>query len=741
MGSIEVKNLLLSTQLKQSGMRLLIVDDNQIRYNHIISLLEKREYKVEAVLLDDQVSLEKQLHLDWDLILFGRAYELTLTHFLRLLADSDKAFTPTLYLAPEALEMSEVKLISMGIYDVLNIDQPEQCLLKIIRALAFSRLQKNQMQLTDELKHNVQIKQNWIEEHKKAVAIIEEGIVVECNHEFTHLFGFNTFDDVIGSLLIDLIQPEDIQSFKARFKKLAFGKFEYGPFELISLNPQLTHQNPVQIECNPTDQNQIIEITISTHFQQDDQPFSPQLETAPHQDSRIAPHTTLAKILQHLEEHPAQENALVIFSLASCPDYILSSDWDTFKGYFGKLSDFILEQTNGAVFKIETALYATIIQAETIKVLKSRLSALHALEKPRLVNLGDQTYQQHVKIGYSLFKLSDLNVVNFEQLIANAYNTPLPNLLSNDAALETTLEEIEEIHFEVTQADEPTSIQLNTPSSEVEPDHSTEFVFQAIEEPVQSDEVHGDILVHLRKVLERDQITLKFQQIYDKEDTSLNTYEVSSGFIFENQWIQLDDIEELVDDPELSIKIDRWILVEAAKQLHNFLTQYPEAKLIINLRHHVLLKHHQLAELISKLLMIVGAKAPQPLILQFKEKYIAQHLNEILPAIEVLRAQGADIAVCEFGLSKCSDLILKVANIQNFTLHEEFTDDLNTEEGIERFKQAIEYFNSHRSVNLLLKNLNDMNSFANAWNVDVRFLQGDYYQRKLDQLMNVQDQS
>src|SRR5690606_14788895 len=101
----------------------------------------------------------------------------------------------------------------------------------------------------------------------------------------------------------------------------------------------------------------------------------------------------------------------------------------------------------------------------------------------------------------------------------------------------------------------------------------------------------------------------------------------------------------------------------------------------------------------------------------------------------------ADIAVCEFGLSKCSDLILKVANIQNFTLHEEFTDDLNTEEGIERFKQAIEYFNTHRSVNLLLKNLNDMNSFANAWNVDVRFLQGDYYQRKLDQLMNVQDQS
>ncbi len=35
---------------------------------------------------------------------------------------------------------------------------------------------------------------------------------------------------------------------------------------------------------------------------------------------------------------------------------------------------------------------------------------------------------------------------------------------------------------------------------------------------------------------------------------------------------------DLAEDPELSIKLDRWILVESCKQLHNFITQYPEAK-------------------------------------------------------------------------------------------------------------------------------------------------------------------
>ena len=40
----------------------------------------------------------------------------------------------------------------------------------------------------------------------------------------------------------------------------------------------------------------------------------------------------------------------------------------------------------------------------------------------------------------------------------------------------------------------------------------------------------------------------------------------------------------------------------------------------------------------------------------------------------------------------------------------------------------------------LLKNLNDMNAFANAWHVDVRFIQGDYFQKRMDHLTDVQDQ-
>ena len=67
-------------------------------------------------------------------------------------------------------------------------------------------------------------------------------------------------------------------------------------------------------------------------------------------------------------------------------------------------------------------------------------------------------------------------------------------------------------------------------------------------------------------------------------------YEVTSGFIFENKWQDISSLMELNEDDELSIKLDRWILVESSKQLHNFITQYPDARLIVNLNRAVLFK-------------------------------------------------------------------------------------------------------------------------------------------------------
>ena len=55
-------------------------------------------------------------------------------------------------------------------------------------------------------------------------------------------------------------------------------------------------------------------------------------------------------------------------------------------------------------------------------------------------------------------------------------------------------------------------------------------------------------------------------------------------------------------------------------------------------------------------------------------------------------------------------------------------------------QEKILHFIAEKPVEILLTELNDMSLFANAWNVEARFLQGNYFQKKLDRLTDVQDQ-
>ena len=247
------------------------------------------------------------------------------------------------------------------------------------------------------------------------------------------------------------------------------------------------------------------------------------------------------------------------------------------------------------------------------------------------------------------------------------------------------------------------------------------------------------LLDTLRHNLSTGQVHLKYQQIYDKHDSELHVYEVTSGFIYNNTWIALENLTDLNEDPALSIQLDRWILVEACKQLHNFITQYPKAKLIVNLNKHVLLEDQTLAELITKLLSIVGSKEKQPLWLQFSERDLSEHFAEAQKHTQVLIEHGAAISARDFGYSMYSESILTQIDFRAVTLHDDLTLALHDEQQTLELQARLTEFSEIKPVDIILHGLDDMTLFANSWNLDARFIQGDYFQKKLDHLIAVDD--
>ena len=92
-----------------------------------------------------------------------------------------------------------------------------------------------------------------------------------------------------------------------------------------------------------------------------------------------------------------------------------------------------------------------------------------------------------------------------------------------------------------------------------------------------------------------------------------------------------------------------------------------------------------------------------------------------------------------FGRSMYSETLLKQIDIDCLALHTDLTQMLSDEATAQELNEKLLAFQEIRPSLMLLRELNDMNLFANAWNVEARFIQGDYFQKKLDQLIDVQD--
>lgn len=702
-----MRNPLLSTKLKRTETRLLIIDDNQIGYNRICELLQTHDHKVNALLLDDLHAFEKQLQQNWDLVIFGRAYDLKFEQALTLIRASKQSHLPFLLLKPDDYQAEQyASYIRKGVYDLVNLDFPERFYFGCIRALSFSRSLQAQNQLVAELDVLQSHAQALVKHSHKAVAKIQEGIHIQANAEYLQLFSLKDESELIGVPLLDLLQPEDLNNFKFRFKKISQGNFDFARFDLHSLNPTMTAPNPLKIEFMQGTEEDELQLSIdianaslseeSTTLNAStpiDEPVPAVVQT-----SKSIPYQ---QINRTLTQQPANMNALVLFSLASCPEAVFQSDWLTAKAYFLQIKAFLKEQTNAPLFKIDTGLVVGLFQAESEDKLKSKLIGLNALAKPQLLAVAQGSYPLHLRMGYRLIEQEISDAEQLEQLVAQAFKNPLPNSQQDDAlGLTIALDGQEELN----------------PSEEI------------------------SLLQQLKTSLDNAEIHLKYQQLYDKEDQNIYTYEVTSGFIYHNGWQGLQDLYDLSEDQELSIKLDRWILVESCKQLHNFITQYPQAKLIVNLNKHALLFDETFPDLIGKLISIIGSRVEYPLILQFSEADLSQHLAEALKKINILREYGAQISIRDFGTSLYSESLLKQVDVQYLTLDAELTQALLDEEATAALQEKLVLWNEIRPLQTMLRDLNDMTLFANAWNVDVRFMQGDYFQKKLDNLIDTQDQ-
>ncbi|MFB2578740.1 MULTISPECIES: EAL domain-containing protein [unclassified Acinetobacter] len=235
----------------------------------------------------------------------------------------------------------------------------------------------------------------------------------------------------------------------------------------------------------------------------------------------------------------------------------------------------------------------------------------------------------------------------------------------------------------------------------------------------------------LMQQIDDNSIQLSFQQLYDKEDIDTHMYEITASFKDENgQMVALEDLESLNHNSALALKLDRWLLVEASKRLHQYLVQSPKARIVVNV-HQGSLHDASLIALLSKLVNLINSKYTRPLILQLREQDMTKDLDLSKRFGKALLDNNIGLSVKDFGGSVYSVQLLQDVPMKFARLSSEFTEQLKDDEKLVDLQEKLDAFKElNAETQFLIQDLNDMSAFANAWNVDVRYLQGDYFQAR-----------
>lgn len=724
-------------KLQRHMIRFLMIDSQQTAYNAISQALEEQHYTAQGKLLDDINSFEKALNLQWDAVIFNNAYDFDYKKAIDLIDLKSKTIPLILLSDLDASYPEILEAYQLGVYVVASPINYSFLTLNIYRASVYTRLVRRETQLSVEIDQLQQQTQSLVETTEHAVAVFQDGVHVSVNDQYIKLFNSTNSDDFLGQPILDILQPTDIQGFKTAYKRLSKDDFSQASFNIESANGNSKQKTlMLQFAATEFDEDPALQLVIPT---EGSSPIA-SVPTAQLSGGFVSLEHLQGEITGVLLEKSVA--GLFIFRINSLPESLLLASWDILPAYFKQFEKSLAQHFGTPVFRLAENTFVLLKALDTDQQ-GAQLLQENAAKLPASIDLDHQIFSLHPKNGYIAFN----NAPTVEKLRS----------IINDSVQRTVLASehlIAAPSFSLDNENAPLAIPDNVATEA--PIHISE----SVEAPASTAAVSlGDVIMNkddgqsfnpfvskttsndgshqsLLEQIDNNTIELQFQQLYDKEDIDTHIYEVTASFTHDGNRIDIANYGSLNSNPELAVKLDRWILVEASKRLHQFLHTCPKARIVVNL-HAACFNDASLVMLLTKLVNLINSKYTKPLILQFPEDSVLTDMDHALKFFQAVQEYGVAIAISEFGKSAYSTSILTQAKILYAKLAPDFSDLLQSDDGMVELQEKLDEFQDQQSdLRFVLTPLDDMTMFANAWNVSARYLQGNYFQAKHAQFVD-----
>lgn len=688
-------------------LKLLVIDKDQHFAEHLVALLAAYYDQVHLGLLEDKEELLTALSQQWDVLIFGQGY----VSFADVTAmvEERRLDLPIIRLMTNELAVigrnddGLPAVIDGTLVSALWAEKDTQVVMAIClqHANLGSRRQLTALQqsLADsERRANILIKNC-----KTAVAYLDQGIHIFANNAYLALFGFDSLTDIVGLPIVDLIVGADsAQGFKQFLRQFDKGSREQVEFSFESLRPDgTTFVVNLQLAITTLDAEAVTQIIIQPNSADNENSKSTalltqQLDGAEHQDNltglsnRYGFEVYFATFYERALAEKISASLLYIYldnSDQICHSLGLQGLEATVKQVGCLLNSLI---TEGYVSRFSDAAFMVLVAGLSKQALIELAEGIRLAISELLIEVDTRTTHTTASIG----------VVKMAVNATSAVNTAEPKVL-----IERAIAAIN-------------SIKIATNNQ-----GDAYHIYDANEHANSDAAALAELLAN---AISQNHFELLFQPIYDVETDCSDFFEVYLQLPLadaDNSILSAEHFMSAAKTYQFADKIDRWLLINACKQLNQMRKSHPAARLLISLSSASLVDKN-LSNIACQLIKAMGGTAGA-LTLQFREQDVAKHLTTAKVQFAKLSPIGCSVAIYDFSASAKSMEIADFIQPDMLRMTGDWAENTDNSNPLQAMTALIRQAKA-LNIQVLIPHIEEAALMSQAWSTGARYLQGCY---------------
>jgi multidomain signaling protein FimX len=218
---------------KDSVLRLMIVDDSVEAAEGIVSALRNGGIAVRPTRPETEEELAASINgQPLDLVLAAReAKSLPLTKVAQVVSASGKDL-PLLLVVDSADDTAMLLALEHHARGLVLRNRVDHVQASVRSEWADLEARRAQRVLEAQVRETERRCDTLIDSSRDPIAYVHEGMHIRANKAYLEMFGFDTFEDIEGMSLLDLVAPAHVASFKQLLKQLSKGEVPPPRYEL-----------------------------------------------------------------------------------------------------------------------------------------------------------------------------------------------------------------------------------------------------------------------------------------------------------------------------------------------------------------------------------------------------------------------------------------------------------------------------------------------------------------------------